>query len=101
MSITYGQEKFSTAVHTLATNPGRIRERLAAAWIYSLNNVDPDRDLPSQLQADFRAQATKIRSGTPTGQEGTIRAFTDTLSEDEAMERAAWIVATAYELDDY
>jgi len=101
MSITYGQEKFSTAIHTLATNPGRINERLVAAWIYSLNNLDPDRDLPPQLQADFKAQASEIRSGKPTGVEGTIKAFIDALSEDQAMERASWILQTAYQLEEY
>lgn len=100
MSVTYAKEKFSTAIRTLATNPGGIKQRVADAWIYSLNNIESKRDIPADLQHEFETTQSKVVSGTPVGDEGTIRAYVNSISEDDAVDAAKWIVDFAYRLED-
>ncbi len=99
MSLDYALEKFSVAQHTLATGSGRIKERLADAWIYSLNNIMPDRDFPvAHFKDEFTEHQERIISG-PTGPEGTIKNYIATLSEEDAGEEVRWIIDFMHRLN--
>ncbi|MFC3833872.1 MULTISPECIES: hypothetical protein [Deinococcus] len=101
MSLAYAREKFSVARYTLASGTGRIQERLRDAWVYSLINVMPERDLPQKhLRAEFEQHAARITSGIPVGQEGTIAAYINTLSDEEAQEEAVWILSFIHQIAD-
>jgi len=49
----YAYEKFSQAVHMLATGAGDIRSRLLHAWQGPLWVLDADKHLPEDLRKDF------------------------------------------------
>jgi len=101
MTIQYAQEKFHQAINTLATNPGRIQERVIDAWIYGLIHIEPERDLPKEVLEEFLDRKKEITKGSAAEGEGLIASTVNGMSEDEAMEEASWILGYAYNLDNY
>ena len=84
MDIYYTWEKLYTAVHSLATGPGTLQERLEGAFIPSLSVLDPV-DFPDSLQEEFRNLQRELNSAQPVGDEATAIATISKLSETEAM----------------
>lgn len=100
MSLSYAVEKFMVARHTLAIGPGRIQGRLKDAWVYSLINIQAERDIPDpDLLQEFQEHHTRMTSGTPQGDEGTIAASAHDLDDDDAMAEARWILEFLHRLE--
>jgi hypothetical protein len=93
----YALEKLAEAVHELATNAGRVQERLAAAWLY-LFRIAPD-DVPEgELRSLFLAIKDDLTLEQPAGDEGRLIATLRGTSDDDASEIAARILRLHYEL---
>lgn len=100
MGLSYGAEKFSAAVYSLATSPKSIQQRIADAFIYSLIHIKPDEDLHEDLRFRFQSLHERVIQEKPVYEgEGTIQATTRNLSDDEAVEIAREIMAMAYEVE--
>lgn len=91
MALNYAWEKFHSAVRGLV-GPAPIQERLCGAWVFNLIHVDIA-DLPERIRDEFQALRAKLRSGEPKGDEGTVAAFCNTLTDDEALQYAYEIVS--------
>ncbi|THF66720.1 hypothetical protein E7T06_20690 [Deinococcus sp. Arct2-2] len=101
MSLTYAVEKFIAARDTLATGPDRIGERLKDAWVYSLVNIAPERDIPDpDLRTEFEEHRARLNSGQPISQEGTIAAYINTQPEEIASEEVRWLLTFLYRLEE-
>lgn len=93
----YAFEKLTEAVHELATNPGRVQERLAAAWMY-LHRIRPD-DLPDgELRRLFLTIRDDLTFDQPAGDEGRLTATLRGTSDYDASEIAARILRLHDEL---
>jgi hypothetical protein len=93
----YALEKLAEAVHELATNAGRVQERLAAAWLY-LFRIAPD-DVPEgELRSLFLAIKDDLTFEQPAGDEGRLIATLRGTSDDDASEIAARTLRLHYEL---
>jgi hypothetical protein len=65
----YALEKLGEAVHELSTNPGRVQERLAAAWMH-LFRVGID-DVPEgKLRTLFLGIKDNLTFEQPAGDKG-------------------------------
>ena len=93
----YALEKLAEAVHELATNAGRVQERLAAAWLY-LFRIAPD-DVPEgELRSLFLAIKDDLTFEQPAGDEGRLIATLRGTSDGDTSEIAARILRLHYEL---
>ena len=92
MLLLETHERLLLAVGALATEPGRIRERLANAYAF-LMPLEA-KDWPDQLQGEF--SVLKERMAHLLGPEGDIAALAEALSEDEAVEIAEHILFLDY-----
>jgi len=100
MSLSYAVEKFMAARHTLAIGPGKVQSRLRDAWVYSLINIQAERDIPDpNLLQEFQEHHERMTSGIPLGDEGTIAASARNLDDDAAMQEARWILDFLYRLE--
>jgi len=99
VEIHYACEQFGNAVHELAVNPGRIKERLIRACVDHVHhasslsaNVSPD--LNGAI-ADVQPRATTLPGGEP----GSITFAIEAVTEDEASDVANQICEIAMRLD--
>jgi hypothetical protein len=93
----YALEKLAEAVHELATNAGRVQERLAAAWLY-LFRIAPD-DVPEgELRSLFLAIKDDLAFEQPAGDEGRLIATLRGMSDDDASDIAVRIWRLHHEL---
>lgn len=100
MKDHYPSEKFWNAARTLAISSERLRRRVADAFSYSLVHLSPGHkevlgDIGRKLN-DYEAVWDRIKAAGP---QGTIRAWADGLTNDEAGDVAEWIFDTAFELE--
>jgi len=90
MSLSYAWEQFYSAVRGLAMwNP--IQERLCGAYVFHLIHVKVE-DLPENIRDDFRKLQAELTSGKPTGVEGTVAAFCNGLTDEQAASYADRII---------
>jgi hypothetical protein len=103
-SIDYIHEKLHVALLSLV-GPERIQDRLYNAYISSLIRLQPD-DFPDSLweevdpREDFIGLKEAMRSGKPVDDEGTARAATNAMSDEEAKEWAETIVSICVNMMD-
>jgi len=91
----YAIEKLGDTIDSLAVGKGRIKERLLAAYIRSLIHVDV-KALPEEAQdmlLQVKAELTRVK---PIGDEGSVKATLDTMSEDQAVELVNKILGIYY-----
>ena len=93
MAINYGWEKFHLAVLSLASGSGSIQSRLANVFVSSLKRVEPSKDLPPELQAEFASILQEMTSVQPKGKEGSLAASAQAMSTERASEIAERIVS--------
>lgn len=84
MSLGYVHEKFSLAVDSMATSPASIQQRVANAYIFHLIHLKAD-ELPEEIRMDFSVMKQQLTSAEPVGDEGSVMASVDKMSEDEAV----------------
>lgn len=68
-----------------------IQERLCNAYVYRLIHVEVE-DLPESIRDDFRKLEAEITSGEAKGGEGTVAAFCNGLTDEEAARYAYRII---------
>jgi hypothetical protein len=91
-------EAYARAVRILATDPGRIQERLKRAYVKASSAPLDD---PREDVGDHAREAIRLLHAVMTrvpGPEGTVAATVDAMTEDEAREAAERILSIAYEL---
>jgi hypothetical protein len=97
MKTDYAAIKFSDAVHALATEPGRIKERLVEA-VTLIASLDVDRHVSEDLAKDFNDLMQSVSPGNRTSGhdqiQSTIREMTD-----QAVKIAEQIMVLALELE--
>ena len=88
--MSYTWELFYKAAGILATRQGSIKARLEDAFVYELNSVEADDSaLPPDLRHEFSSLLDEVTSAEPVGDEGSIRASIQRMSEERATETAA------------
>lgn len=100
MKYGYAHEKFSDAVHVLATSPMSLQDRIAAAFVsITAVEVGPSA-LPDDVANQLRTYHAAWNAARAAPGEGTINAWARTLRDDEAVEIAKWFLSTEYRLRD-
>lgn len=92
MSIDYTWEKLYAAVLILASGTGSIQERLCNAYADSLMRLQDRNDFPVEMRDDFEAIQNELTAVQPLGDEGSIKASTNAMTDDKASEIAEKIV---------
>ncbi len=95
MDLSYTREKYVAAVQALATEPGRIKERLLAAAIAGVGGLFPSKSsgVSPDLVSDIASLERALTSCEPAGKEGAFAASIDAMSEGEAS-RCAQLILT-------
>lgn len=95
MSLNYTWEKFYVAVSSLASGTGSIQERLCNAYTGSLMllNIHEPNDLPADMRNDFEEITRELTTVDPVGDEGSVRASTNAMTDMKASEIADRIVS--------
>lgn len=97
---SYALEKFGQAVHELVMHPGRVQERLEAAFM-RFHPVWAD-DLPEgELRRRFAGIRDNLTFDEATGNEGRLAATLRNLSDEDASAIAARIWRLYYELQEW
>lgn len=91
MSLSYGWQKFHAAIHVL-TGSQPIRTRVTNAIASSLYGLK-DEDLPKEMVTGFRTFINAMTSVPAKGEEGTIAATVDSLSELDLEEVISKIIS--------
>ncbi len=99
MKDHYPSEKFSVAVKTLATSSRPLQERIAYAFSHSLMLLIGNPAVPEDVKEKLAEYDAAWAAVEDAGQQGTINVWARGLSDDEAMDIAAWIVEKAFELE--
>ena len=94
MDNSYGREKLQNAVLSL-DNVCDQRTGLLNAVVYSLIHIDPDRDLPVEIQSEFKCIMKELRTATPQADEGRIRATINEM-DDTAVRDLVTRIAGLY-----
>jgi hypothetical protein len=102
MTLGYAIEKFGVAVNGMAVGLPRLQDRLAHAYgdsiMHGISDARHFDYLPPDMMERLTALEARMTSGTPTYGEGSIRATTDAMSDEEAQEIAQTIVDLDWEL---
>lgn len=93
--FSYGWEKLHTAVHSLAGESPR-RQRLVDAIIYNLIHINPERDIPVSMRADFERFMAEVTAAEPKGDEGSVQATVNGM-DDMAVARAIERIISFYD----
>ena len=94
----YAYEKLAAGVHVLATHPGRVRERLIAAFHTSLVQVPRGTlsDEPREIWGNVWDRVTAIKG---TEKSGSLEPSINALDEDEAVKVAEMIMTVEAMVD--
>lgn len=87
MSLVYAREKLHLAVNTLSTGTADIKTRLRDAYISCLLPLEAE-DLPANLQPELEAIQEEIDRIPAQGDEGSVQATLNTMSDDQCAEMA-------------
>ena len=93
MSLDYTWEKLHVAVIDLAAGTGSIQDRLYYAYSGALILLYEQDDFPEEMREQFEAIQTELTSVKPSGNEGSIKASTDAMTDSKATEIAKKIVS--------
>ena len=92
MNMGYAREKVVSAIQTLTTGKGRIKDRLLDATHHALVMVMGNTSyMPEGIRSDVEWLNDKLTKHKAEGSEGTFKATLDKMSEDEAVEIASVI----------
>jgi hypothetical protein len=106
MSLSYGWEKFYTALSGAISNQDSLQMRLANAYTYHLIRLGSD-DVPVEVWTELQKLAQVVTAKAAVGNEGSVVASTSLMSDEEA---AKWLekivsmfsdVAQAYGIENH
>jgi len=89
---SYGWEKLYQTMSSLITADD-IRDRLCSGLADGVIHIKPEKDLPEEIQDDFKEFWERVTSAQPDGDEGTLKATLDTFSDEEANEVARQLLS--------
>jgi hypothetical protein len=89
--MDYTREKLYQAVHTLATSPKSIQERLAWA-AQGLMLLHEPGDLPEEYREEFGAVCEQLSKAQPSGDESDIVATPSGLTDEQSRKLAERIL---------
>lgn len=92
MSENYVREKLFTAVHTLATSALPLQQRLEGAMVGSLIRLNEDDFADAEARERFAQITAALTARDAQGDEGSIRASTAAMSDDDAEQVARQIL---------
>jgi ADP-ribosylglycohydrolase len=91
----YARQRFREAVSRLATGYGSVQERVNAAF-HALDTAIKNDRVPGRLGEALRQSSNAwLNSG-----DGSIDAWAQGLSVDEAVEIATWLLQMSYEIEE-
>lgn len=88
--MSYAWEKFYLCVKHLVGS-GPVQQRLADAFIHNLSPLKTSQ-VPEDLRSDFVSIRNAVTRIAPTGEEGSINATAQQLTDEEASEICRKIV---------
>ncbi|MDH3417901.1 MAG: hypothetical protein OEQ25_05540 [Gammaproteobacteria bacterium] len=94
--MSYLAERFQAAV-TVLVGDGAIKERLAAAYVENLDDLE-DTEFPATLRQAFSDLELALHAEHPIGREPCVRATVRKMSSNEARAHANTIVMLYAEL---
>ena len=94
--MSYLAERFQAAV-TALVGDGPIKERLAAAYVENLDDLE-NTEFPADLRAAFSDLQVALHAERPVGREPCVRATVRKMSSREARSHAGTIVMLYAEL---
>ncbi len=94
--MSYLAERFQAAV-TVLVGDGAIKERLAAAYVENLDDLE-DTEFPASLRQAFMDLELALHAEHPIGREPCVRATVRKMSNVEARTHASTIVMLYAEL---
>ncbi len=94
--MSYLAERFQAAV-TVLVGDGAIKERLAAAYVENLDDLE-DTEFPAALREAFSNLELALHAEHPIGREPCVRATVRKMSSIEARAHAGTIVMLYAEL---
>ena len=92
MSLRDTSKTLYLAVRTLASSNESIQERLYFAYTGGLNALYLLNDFPKEFREEFDEIHQKLTEVQPTSNEGSVKATTTKMSEEEARKIAEKIV---------
>lgn len=93
MSLSYTWEKLHVAVLILASSTGSIQERLCDAYTSSLIRLHEPNDFPKDMRNDFEEITRELTAVEPSGNEGSVQASTNAMTDIKASTIAEKIVS--------
>lgn len=97
--MQYVSGKLAAAVSVLATDPGRIQERLGRAAM-ELTAAAANGHVDAYWQGELDALLEQLRARLPSAPAARSRSAADLLSDGEAVAVAVAVVALEYRLRD-
>ena len=94
MNNLYLHDKFSSAVHSMATSPKSIQERIAEAYIFHLIHVKIE-DVPEDIKCKYQNLKERLTSVNAIANEGTVMASIKDMPTEEAISIANDILCIA------
>lgn len=94
--MSYLAERFQAAV-TVLVGDGAIKERLAAAYVENLDDLE-DTEFPANLRQTFADLEAALHTERPIGREPCVRATVRKMSSVQARTHAGTIVMLYAEL---
>jgi hypothetical protein len=91
VNLDYAHQKFSAAVESMAESPASIQRRIADAYISQLHVLRPD-DLPDEIRMEWTVTVEQLTHAESVGNEGTVMATVENMSDDDAVAIARKIV---------
>jgi len=85
MSITYAWQNFYKAVSYCMASENSLQERLAGAYVGDIHVVQA-RDVTPELWERIEKLTTALTMLPAVGNEGTVRATTSKMTDDEARQ---------------
>jgi hypothetical protein len=94
-------EKFHAGIRELATRPGKIQQRLVAAFVPHISSIDPARDIPDlELRKDFEKLMKRVtKRGPNPPRQGSIQHTIGRMYAKTAVPIAKEVLYLAYQAE--
>jgi hypothetical protein len=92
---SYANEKFTNAIHLMATSPSSLRDRIYGAYFH-FHPLQP-KELPEDLRTDFEWILQQLTKYDAESDEGKVRASLNKL-DDATIQDVADKIAHIYDM---
>ena len=84
MALSYGYEKLTLAMHSMATSSASIQERIAHAYMFHLIHLRRE-DLPDGLWWIMQEISAQVTAKEAIANEGKVMATVNQMSDEDAV----------------